>query len=221
MKRGTGGSSANRSMTLLFVLAMVCGGAVFAAQEARFDGRIIVEWVDDNEFVASMRLVKNFSFTQANGKTWPVPAGSIVDGRSMSPLFVRLSGHPFEGGFRRTAVVYDHAAKQQSQPWQEVQQMFFEGSVTEGILPIEAKVMYLLVNATGPRWVVRGESSCFNQCHHTGDPELVWRPLVDDDPVVALVSWLREEDPSLEDIGQRVSDVILHPGPHIFGHVRD
>ena len=220
MTRGAGGTRAKRSMMLL-LLAVLCSGALFAAQEARFDGRMIVEWVDENPFIASMRLVEDFSFTQASGKRWPVPAGSIVDGRSMSPLFVRLSGHPFEGGFRRTAVVYDHAAKQQSEPWREAQIMFYEGSVTEGILPIEAKVMYLLINATGPRWVVRGESSCFNQCHHTGDAELVWRPLVDDEPVVGLISWVRDEDPSMEAIEQRVSDVIRHPGPHIFGHVRD
>ncbi len=212
---------ARRSKTLLLVLGTLCSGGLLAAQEAGFSGRIMVEWVEENQFVAAMRLVEPFSFTQANGKTWLVPEGSVVDGRSMSPLFVRLSGHPFEGGFRKTAVVYDHAAKQQSQPWQAAQQMFFEASVSEGILPIEAKVMYLLINATGPRWVVRGESSCFNQCHHTGDSELVWRPLVDDEPVVGLVSWVRDEDPELEDIERRVSGIVLHPGPHIFGHVRD
>ncbi|UCD67620.1 MAG: DUF1353 domain-containing protein [Betaproteobacteria bacterium] len=219
MKRGIRGNFVTRSVTLLWIVAL-CSGALFAAQEARFDGRIILEWIDDNEFVASMRLVESFSFTQADGKIWPVPAGSVVDGRSMSPLFVRLLGHPFEGGFRQTAVVYDHAAKQQSKPWHEAQKMFLEGSIIEGILPIEAKVMYLLLNATGPRWVVRGESSCFNQCHHTGDAELVWRPLVDDEPVVGLISWVRDEDPTIHDIQQRVGDVILHPGPHIFGHAR-
>lgn len=221
MNRHKSDTSATRSIALLLVmLAALLGGAAFAAQEARFTGRVVVEWVDENEFVASMRLVENFSFTRASGETWPVPAGSVVDGRSMTPLFVRLLGHPFEGGFRRAAIVYDYAAKQQSQTWRAAQQMFFEASIVEGMLPVEAKVMYLLINATGPRWVVRGESSCFSECHHTGDAELVWRPVVDDDPVVALISFVRDEDPSLEQIERRVSDVILHPGPHVFGHVR-
>lgn len=220
MKRGKPGTRGSRITVLLSVLTAACS-AVLAAQAARFDGRIVVEWVDENQFVASMRLVEDFSFIQASGEIWLVSTGSVVDGRSMSPLFVRLSGHPFEGGFRRTAVVYDHAAKQQARPWKDAQRMFFEGSVAEGTLPIEAKVMYLLINATGPRWVVRGESSCFNQCHHTGDPELVWRPLVDEEPVVGLIGWVRDEDPSMDEIEQRVDEVILHPGPHIFGHVRD
>ena len=210
----------NRSKALLLLtLAALCSGGLLAAGQPRFDGRLILEWIEDNQFVAAMRLVEQFSFIQATGKTWTVPVGGVVDGRSLSPLFVRLSGHPFEGGFRKAAVVYDYASKEMSQPWRQAQHMFLEGSVTEGILPIEAKVMYLLLNATGPRWVVREDSSCFDQCH-TGDSELAWRPLVDDDPVIALVSWVREDDPSLEEIDQRVSDVILHPGPHIFGYVR-
>lgn len=210
---------ARRSRNLvLLALLIICGGGLFAAQEEGFSGRIVVEWVDDNQFVAAMRLVETFSFTQVSGKTWLVPAGSIVDGRSMSPLFVRLFGHPFDGGYRKSAVVYDYATKVMSEPWQDAQQMFFDGSVAEGILPIEAKVMYLLLSATGPRWVVRGKSSCFDHCH-TADGELTWRPRVDDDPVVALVSWVRDENPSLEQIDSRVGEVILHPGPHIFGYV--
>jgi len=209
-----------RSKLLLFLaLAAFCSGGLVAAAEARFNGRIVLQWVEENQFVAALQLVEDFSYTRANGEAWVVPAGAVVDGRSMSPLFVQLSGHPFEGGFRKAAVVYDYATKQMSQPWQDAQHMFFEGSVTEGTLPIEAKVMYLLLNATGPRWVVRGKSSCFDQCH-TGASELAWRPLVDDDPVIALVSWVRDDDPSLDEIDKRVSDVILHPGPHIFGYVR-
>ncbi len=213
--------SAVRSRNILssLLLVAVCSSGLFAAQEAGFSGRIVVEWADDIQFVAAMRLVENFSFTQSSGKTWLVPAGSIVDGRSMSPLFVRLSGHPFDGGFRKAAVVYDYATKDMAEPWQDAQQMFFDASVAEGILPIEAKVMYMLLNATGPRWAVQGKSSCFDQCH-TADSELAWRPRVDDEPVIALVSWVRDENPSLDQIDARVHDVILHPGPHIFGHVR-
>ncbi len=204
---------------LFLMLIVLCSGGLLAAQEAHFNGRIVVEWINDNQFVVTMRLAEPFSFTQGNGKTWQVPTGSIVDGRSISPLFVRMAGHPFQGSFRKTAVVYDHAAKEMSQPWRDAQYMFFEASITEGVLPIEAKVIYLLLNATAPRWVVRGKSSCFDHCH-AGDDELAWRPLVEDDPVVSLVSWVREKEPSLEQIEQRVSDVLLHPGPHIFGHVR-
>ena len=207
-----------RILALLTVVA-ICSSGLLAAQQSGFKGLVVVEWVDDGQFVAQMRLVEDFSFSQAGGKTWLVPSGSRIDGRSMSPLFVQISGSPFDGGFRKAAIIYDYATKDMSQPWHEAQQMFYEASLAEGVLPIEAKVMYLLLYATGPRWAIRGKSSCFNHCH-TAVSELAWRPLVDDEPVVALVGWVREENPALEQIEQRAKQAILHPGPHIFGYVR-
>ena len=220
MKRSTHASFGMRcKLRALLIVVAFCGSGLLAAQQVGFTGRVVVEWVDDSQFVAQMRLVEDLSFLQARGKTWRVPAGSRVDGRSMSPLFVRTSGPAFDGGFRKSAVVYDYATKEMSQPWFEAQRMFFEASLVEGVPPIEAKVMYLLLYTTGPRWAIRRESSCFNHCH-TAVSELAWRPLVDDEPVLALVGWVREEDPTLEQIEQRARKVILHPGPHIFGYVR-
>ena len=207
-----------RLLALVISVAFACGAAL-ASGVARFEGRLVLEWVDESPFVAAMRLVDAFSFQQQDGRMWVVPASGIVDGRSMPPLFVSMMGHPFEGGFRKTAVVYDYAVKDKKQPWQDTQRMFYEASIAEGILPIEAKVMYMLLNALGSRWALRDSSTCFSHCH-AGASELVWRPLVDDEPVVALVSWVRQDDPSLEAIEQRVSTVILHPGPHVFAHVR-
>jgi len=210
-----------RSRLAVFLITLACAcGAAIADDVARFEGRIVLEWLDEIPFVAAMRMVEPFAFTQQDGTVWVVPAGGVVDGRAIPPLFVSVMGLPFDGGFRKTAVVYDYAAKDQKQSWQDAQRMFFEGSITEGILPIEAKVMYTLLNATGSRWEVRDAGTCFSQCH-TGNSELVWRPVFDDEPVIALVSWVRQDDPSLEEIEQRVSGVILHPGPHTFGYVRE
>ena len=220
MRRSThAGFCVRCKLRALLVVVAFCGSGLLAAQQSGFTGRVVVEWVDDSRFVAQMRLVEELSFLQARGKTWRVPAGGRVDGRSMSPLFVRISGSAFDGGFRKSAVIYDYATKDMSQPWFEAQRMFFEASLAEGVPPIEAKVMYLLLYTTGPRWAIQGQSSCFNHCH-TSVSELAWRPLIDDEPVVALVSWVRKNDPSLQEIDRRARSAILHPGPHIFGYVR-
>jgi hypothetical protein len=207
-----------RFVSLLVVFAVLSGFAL-AAGNGHFHGSVILEWVDDTPFIASMRLVEKFSFEQADGKSWVVPAGTTVDGRFAPPLFTKLMGHPFDGGFRKSAIVYDYVAKDMTQPWREAQRMFYEASIVEGVLPIEAKVMFMLMNAEGSRWVERRSSSCFNSCH-SGASDLSWRPLVDDAQVIALVSWVREGDPSLDEIEQRVDDTLLHRGPHIFAYVR-
>ena len=207
-----------RIVSVLIVFA-VFSGLVLAAEKGRFHGRVILEWVDDSPFIATMRLVEEFSFKQADGKSWVVPALATVDGRFAPPLFTHLMGHPFEGGFRKTAIVFDYVVKDMTQPWPEAQRMFFEASVVEGVLPIEAKVMFMLMNAGGNRWAERRSSSCFNSCH-VGKSELSWRPLVDDEQVVALLSWVRQADPSLQEIERRVDETLLHRGPHIFAYVR-
>ena len=207
----------------LFVFLVSLGFAVSptnADQTARFEGRVVLEWLDEPPYVVAMRLVEPFAYRQQDGLVWAVPAGAIVDGRSIPPLFVSVMGLPFEGGFRKTAVVYDYAAKHQARHWQDAQRMFYEASITEGVLQIEAKVMFMLLSAAGTRWEIRDTGTCFSQCH-TGDTELVWRPVIDDDPVIALASWVRQDDPSLEEIVRRVDDVILYPGPHVFGYVRE
>ena len=210
----------SRLSTLLIVLVTGCGAAI-AGQGARFEGRVVLEWVDEIPFIPAMRLAEPFSFHQPDGTVWTVPAGAMIDGRSIPPLFVRLMGLPFEGGFRKSAVVYDHAAKDQTRHWLDAQRMFYDASITEGNLAIEAKVMYMLLNAKGSRWEIKDSTgTCFSHCH-TGDTELVWRPMVDDEPVIALASWVRQNTPSLEQIDQRVAEVLLHPGPHLFGHVRE
>ena len=97
--------------------------------------------------------------------------------------------------------------------------MFYEASIVEGVLQIEAKVTFMLMNAGSSRWAERRSSVCFSACH-VGDSELSWRPLVDDEQVIALVSWVRRVDPSLEEIERRVGETLLHRGPHIFAYVR-
>lgn len=207
-----------RTVSLLIVFA-VFSGLALAAEKGRFHGRVVLEWVDDSPFIATMRLVEEFSFQQANGKSWVVPAQTTLDGRFAPPLFKRLMGHPFEGGFRRTAIVYDYVVKDMTRPWPEAQRMFYEASVVEGVLPVEAKVMYMLMNAGGTRWAERYSNGCFGSCHASA-PELSWRPLVDEEQVVALVSWVRQADPSLDEIERRVDETLLHRGPHIFAYVR-
>ena len=96
--------------------------------------------------------------------------------------------------------------------------MFYDGAVTEGILPVEAKLMYMLLNATGLRWDVRGSRDCYGRCH-ARDAELEWTPKVRDEQVLALISWVRAEDPSLDEIERKVHGVILEKGPHIVGRI--
>ena len=53
---------------LSLLLALFCCAAVTAAG-TYFQGRLVFEWVDEEPFVAAMRLVEPFTFRQENGET--------------------------------------------------------------------------------------------------------------------------------------------------------
>jgi len=208
-------------IVVCFAMA-VSSACVLAADSGQiahgsFEGKVVVEWLDD-PYLFKMRLTEDLQFRQAGGKTWVVPTGAIVDGRSMPMLFVSLMGYPFQSSFRKTAVVYDYVAQSQKESWEDAQHMFYDGALAEGILPVEAKVMYTLLNATGLRWEIRGSADCYGRCH-ARDADLDWTPKVHDEQVLALVSWVRTEDPSLDDIERQVGSVILEKGPHIIGRI--
>ncbi len=182
-----------------------------------FQGKVIVEWLDD-PYVLKMRMTQDFAFRHSDGDTWVVPANAIVDGNSLPTLFVSFIGRPFDSSFRKTALVYDHAAKSKQRSWKDAQRMFHEAAIVEGVMPVEAKVMYLLLNAAGLRWAERGDRDCYGRCHRR-DANLEWSPRVRDEDVLALVSWVRSEDPSLDGIEQQVDKVIIDDSPHMIGRI--
>ena len=204
---------------LLLVLSLLASPAgVLATGEADkavgvFEGRVLVEWLDD-PFVPTMRLAEPFEFHEASGKVWKVPAGHVVKGRGMPPLFRDLIGLPFQGGFRKAAIVYDYTTQAMKEPWDEAQLMFYEATITEGVIQAEAKAMYMLLRAQGSRWEVPG-SRCYGSCHGKKEP-LLWRPVVDEAIVAELLGWVRRENPSLLDIEQRAETAVLDRGPHVF-----
>ena len=206
----------NQRLIGIFFVALSAG--VFAADErdidqGSFDGRVVVEWLDD-PFLPTMRLVEPFGFRQASGKAWTVPEGYVIKGRGMPPLFRHLIGQPFSGGYRKAAIIYDHATEDMRKPWDDAQRMFVEASISEGVAPSEAKAMYLLLRAQGSRWEVPG-SRCYGSCHGKTEP-LLWRPVVDEAVVADLLGWVRRSDPSLLDIEQRAETAVLERGPHVF-----
>ncbi|UCH49253.1 MAG: DUF1353 domain-containing protein [Betaproteobacteria bacterium] len=203
------------------VLALSLGtSAADTAEPAvgRFDGQAELERLDDDPFVPSFRLIGELRFQQVGGPVWVTPSNTILDGRAMPTLFVQLFGHPFEGQFLKTAISYEYAAQKKDRTHQEAQRMFYDAAVTERVAPGEAKVMYTVLSASGSRWAMRGPNSCFRRCH-TDAKELEWRPRVDHEKLVALLEWVRRENPTLDAVDQRASEAILEEGPHIFGNL--
>ncbi len=206
----------NNPLALVLLMALSAGvfaGEVNDVSYGTFEGRVMVEWLDD-PFVPTMRLVEPFAYHQAKGKVWEVPEGHVIKGRGMPPLFRHLIGPPFYSGFRKASIIYDHATQEMEQPWDEAQLMFLEASMVEGVNESEAKAMYMLLRAQGSRWEVPG-SRCYGSCHGKTEP-LLWRPVVNEEVVGELLGWVRRDNPSLLQIEQLAETAVLERGPHVF-----
>jgi hypothetical protein len=206
----------NKMLACLVSTLAIAGTAVtgtHGAERGGFEGRVVVEWLDD-PFVPSMRTVEDFGFRQKTGKVWKVARGQVFDARGLPPLFGDLVGPPYAGGFRKASMVYESATQTMTEKWDEAQRMFFEAAVAEGVAPLDAKAMYLVLVLQGSRWELPG-SRCFGSCHGLSSP-LEWRPVIDEAKAGELVKWVRAADPKLEEIDLRAPSAIRARGPHIF-----
>ena len=126
---------------LAMLAAALLPAGVQGEDHGRFEGAVTVEWLDSDPFLFTFRLLRDFTYRDGKGKAWTVPGGKVIDGKSVPPLFMDRIGHPFDGGFRKSAVVYDYATQTMSEPWPATQRMFYEAALAEGVPSAEAKAM--------------------------------------------------------------------------------
>ena len=167
-----------------------------------------------------MRLVETFAFSDAGGRRWVAEKGQVLDGQSIPPLLRELVGPPFEGNYRKSAVVYESQCYAMGAPWRDVHRLFYDASRLEGVPELDAKIMYMALYAGGLRWEPRG-SSCFRGCHASAE-SLSWMPLTSAEEIAPVARWIRQTNPRLEQIDRKLDATIMKPGPHIFaqGHSR-
>jgi hypothetical protein len=188
-----------------------------SAGQARFVGKVVVEWLDD-PFVPTLQLREDFGFQDQDGKLWLAPRGQVLDGASIPLAFRDMIGMPFVGDYRRASVVYDYYCHVMSEPWRDVHRMFYYASLTEGVGEVNAKVMYAALYAAGLRWEMPG-SSCFKSCHAAAQ-SLTWRPYVEEKDLEPVVDWVKQANPPLREIDERVDAAVKRPGPHVFAQGR-
>ncbi len=130
----------------------------FGQAYGKFNGEIATEWMPDGR---SMRLLKQFEYTAADGTRWGVPAGSIVDGASIPQALWSLIGAPFSGNYRNASVIHDYYCETRSRPYQAVHQVFYEAMLASGVGQRRAWLMYRAVDTFGPRWdTVTANTKC-------------------------------------------------------------
>lgn len=192
--------------TRTMFLLLVAMSGLPAYSQARFDGRVAVEWLTGASPERDMKLLEPFSFWDQHGKLWSVPAGAVINGASIPQAFWTLAGSPYTDKYRRASVVHDYYCDMKSQPWESVHRMFFDAMILGGVGEIEAKIFYGFVYAGGPRW-----KSIVTR-NFEGTEETIVVPLTPAVPTAVqddATAWIKATNPSLSEIEERLKGAIV------------
>lgn len=177
-----------------------------AGGSARYEGRVVTEWLPDGR---EMRLVEDFTYVDATGRRWRARKNSTIDGASI-PRALWWTGGPYEGTYRDASVIHDYYCREtpKTATWRSVHRVFYEAMLTSGVGEARALVMYAAVFRHGPRWPDPGQQDV----PLPPPPPRTTTPLDEDmRRVEALVNSRAVTTP--EDV-EKLPDVITGPGGH-------
>ena len=211
-----------RSTNVLFwgaavLLIVSCGsrsgpawtaGAVQYHKWGFYSGYPETRWDPDGR---TMTLLNELRYTDPNGLVWIAPAGSKVDGASIPRSLWSFMGGPFEGKYRNASVLHDVAYDQKKRPAQDCDRMFYNAMRCSGVSALEAKTMYYALLRFGHHWKfpikrakpVKAKDLPAQEQDVAAEqyPRAVPATGADID---AARDWIRGNDPSLEQIEERV-----------------
>jgi hypothetical protein len=124
-------------------------GSLHPSNFGTFFGRLLLEPLPDGRL---MRVVEPFGFRNHDATEWPVPVEARTDGASIPRALWTLIGGPFEGKYRKIAVVHDYYCSTRTASWRDVHRVFYNGMRASGVSGKQAKLLYTAVYFAGPRW---------------------------------------------------------------------
>lgn len=108
----------------------------------QFSGNPRTEWLSGEGSDRDMRVLEAFSFTDAKGRLWEVPAGTEVNGADIPRTLWSSVGSPFTGDYRRAAILHDTAIRDPQVRRIEADAMFYEACLAGGCSASQAKLLY-------------------------------------------------------------------------------
>jgi uncharacterized protein DUF1353 len=170
-----------------------------------YSGDPITKWNADGR---TMTLLTELRYTDPQGEVWDAPAGSVVDGASIPRYLWSVMGGPFEGKYRNASVLHDVAYERHNRPWQDCDRMFYNAMRCSGVNAPEAKTMYYALYKFGHHWkfpIKRARPVKYEGALVARGEEIPRAVPVNPAQINEARDWIRDTDPSLEQIEQRAN----------------
>jgi hypothetical protein len=143
----------------IFILIVTTPISSYAEYHGRFENKVVGVWLVEEGPDRNMRLMEDFFYYDPNGKRWPAPRGSIINGASIPwLLWNKWIGPPYVGNYRRASVVHDVACELREKICKSSEiahRMFYDACRCGGVGDKKAKVMYWAVRNFGPKWGIQ------------------------------------------------------------------
>jgi hypothetical protein len=108
-----------------------------------FSGNPKTEWLDDpGEGDREMRVLEDFWYDDPDGRRWPAPAGSVINGASIPRPLWSTVGSPYTDDYRRASIVHDVACNDSAVPRKEADRMFYFACLGGGCTRGQARILY-------------------------------------------------------------------------------
>jgi len=175
--------------------AWVRGASKQQNKWGHYSGYVEARWENDGR---SMTLLSELRYTDPDGVVWIAPTGSQVDGASIPRSLWSLMGGPFEGKYRNASVLHDVSYDQHNKPWQVCDRMFYNAMRCSGVSAVEAGTMYYALRKFGHHWKAPKAEPV-----KVGEEIVARAEPVNQGDIKATRDWIRNSDPSLQQIDQR------------------
>jgi hypothetical protein len=169
-----------------------------------YSGTIDTRWDADGR---TMTLLNELRYTDPKGVVWIAPAGSRIDGASIPRALWSFMGGPFEGKYRNGSVLHDVGYDQKNRPPAEVDRMFYNAMRCSGVSALEAKTMYYSLLRFGRHWkfsTKKAKPVLPDSSRDIANPQEPRSTTLDPNEVGAIQQWIKQNDPSLDQIESRV-----------------
>ena len=134
-------------------------------EQMGFVGRVAAEWLPGTR---NMRLVEPFTFVDSMGFRWTAPVGYETNGASIPRILWSIAGSPFDGPYRRAAVIHDWGCDARPVSSKQVHRMFYDAMLADGVDQDTATRFYAAVRLFGPRWELEFEGNALRFLRNVG-----------------------------------------------------
>jgi hypothetical protein len=108
----------------------------------------------------NFELQEPFEYIDSSNVTWRAEKGLVTDGASIPQVFWSIVGGPFEGQYRRAAIIHDYYCDHKYRSSDRTHRVFYDAMITDGVNSVKAKLMYYAVLRFGPSWTVEAILPC-------------------------------------------------------------